>query len=282
MEHLIELYLNPPEYLFNFDECTGLQAKNPLNPDLPAEPDRPTYEEFDYNRNGTSDIMAFLNFHTGKVFGRCTSNHNTQTLIGVFREHVNTLPSDAEIHYIMDNLSTHFTHDFCQVIAELSHVNYTFLKTGFERRQWLQAEKKRIMIHFTPFHGSWLNMIEIWFGILSQKCLKHQAFQSVSFLQQTILAFIETWNNFFAHPFTWTYTGEGLQEKAISRFNKLLLIESNQTDTKSLTKQLLLMSNIAETYNKKTQTREWGQLRDLILSKKDYINSIITKPNRPE
>jgi len=116
----------------------------------------------------------------------CTPNHNTQTLARVFKEHVNTLPSDATLHYIMDNLNTHFNDEFCKTVAKLSNVTYDPLRTGHERRQWLQRENKRIVIHFTPFHGSWLNMIEIWFGILNKKCLKHQSFESVQILQETI------------------------------------------------------------------------------------------------
>ncbi len=275
MEHIVNLCLDPPEHLFNFDECTALQAKSALAPELPAEPNRPKYEEFEYRRNGTVDLMAFLNPKTGKVFGRCTPNHNTQTLIQVFKEHVHTLPLDAPLHYIMDNLNTHFHDEFCKAVAKLSNVSYEPLKTGRERRQWLQDENKRIVIHFTPFHGSWLNMIEIWFGILNKKCLKHQSFESAQLLQEVIEEFIETWNKYFCHPFTWTYTGEGLHEKAIARFNKLLLIESNQMDIKFLTKQLLLMSNIAKTYHNKVHTKVWRTLRDLFVDKKDYINRII-------
>ena len=276
MEHIVDLYLHPPEHLFNFDECTSLQAKNPLAPDLPTAPNTPRYEEFEYRRNGTTDLMAFLNPKTGQVFGKCTPNHNTQTLMRVFKEHVNTLPSDAPLHYIMDNLNTHFHDDFCKTVAHLSGVTYHPLKTGIERRSWLQSDDKRIVIHFVPFHGSWLNMVEIWFGILNKKCLKYQSFPSVQLLQEIIEEFIETWNRFFAHPFTWKYTGEGLHEKAITRFNKLLFIESNQMDIKFLTKQLLLMSNIAKTYYRKVHTTVWKQLHDLIVDKTDYIHSIIS------
>jgi transposase len=275
MDHIIDIYLNQPEYLFNFDECTGLQAKAALCPDLPAGPAQKRYEEFEYTRNGTVDLMAFLNPKTGEVFGRCTENHNTQTLISVFKEHVNSLPADAQIHYIMDNLNTHFNDDFCHTVAGLSNETYRPLKTGLQRRQWLQSDNKRIVIHFTPFHGSWLNMIEIWFGILSKRCLKHQSFQSTNDLQQIIEQFIETWNDFYAHPFTWKYTGQGLHEKAVSRFNKLLLIESKQMDIKFLTKQLLLMFNIVKTYSKIIQTRQWLQLKELFPEKKDYVKSII-------
>jgi transposase len=280
MNHIVEVYLNQPEYLFNFDECTGLQAKNPLAPNLPAAPEKPRYEEFEYKRNGTTDLMAFLNPKTGKVFGRCTPNHNTQTLVRVFKEHVNTLPSNASIHYIMDNLNTHFNDEFCKAIADFSNVTYKSLKTGIERRQWLQNENKRIVIHFLPFHGSWLNMIEIWFGILNKKCLKYQSFQSVELLQETILEFIETWNNHFAHPFTWKYTGEGLHEKAIGRFNKLLLIESKQMDINFLTKQFLLMFNIAKIYKIVQQTKVWQQLYDLLVGKRDFIKGIINNATK--
>ena len=274
MDHLIDVYLHPPNYLFNFDECTGLQANSFLCPALPAEPGQPGREEFEYARHGTTDLMAFLNPKTGEIFGRCHSNHNRHTLIEFFKEHVCAQPADVPFHYIMDNLNTHFHTDLCQCIADLCEVPYKPLKTGQERRQWLQSDEKRIVIHFTPFHGSWLNMIEIWFGILSQKCLKHQSFTSISHLQESIMQFIDTWNTAYAHPFTWKYTGEGLHEKAISRFNTLLLLETQQMDIQFLTKQLLLMYNISNTYHKE-HTKEWRQFCELLNSKRNYIISII-------
>jgi len=281
MDPIIDLYLNPPDHLFNFDECTGVQAKAPLSPDLPADRGKPRYEEFEYVRNGTIDLMAFLNPKTGEVFGRCTPNHNTGTLVKIFKEHVKTLPSDASLHYVMDNLNTHFNDEFCKAVADLSGVTYTALKTGTQRRQWLQEKDKRIVIHFLPFHGSWLNRIEVWFGILKKKCLKNQSFLSVQNLKEIIEQFIQTWNQHFAHPFTWKYTGEGLFEKAISRFNKLLLIESKQMDVRFLTKQLLLMTNIPKTYQEATKTRQWKQLVDLFCMRTDFINNIISGSMKP-
>ncbi len=91
-------------------------------------------------------------------------------------------------------------------------------------------------------------------------------------LQEKIIEFIETWNNFYAHPLKWKYTCEGSHEKAISRLKKLLLIERGKMDIKFLTKQLLLMFNIVQVYNKILQSKEWILFRDLILSKSDYIN----------
>ena len=275
MDHLINVYLNPPEYLFCYDECTGLQAKSRLAPDLQAGPDQPRKIEFDYARHGTTDLLAFLNVRTGGVFGRCTLNHNSETLSAVFREHVDALPANATLHYIMDNLSTHFNDVFCRTVADLSGVSYSPLRTGIQRRQWLQSEDKRIVIHYTPFHGSWLNLVEIWFGILNQRGLRHQDFLSILAEQEAILAFIDTWNQWFAHPFTWTYTGEGLQENAIARFNRLLLIESQQMGIKFLSKQLLLMKNIVTTYPEKAETPEWRRLTELLPQKATYIEAIV-------
>lgn len=283
MEHIIDLYLNPPENLYNYDECTCIHARRRLAPDMPAAAGQPVCEDFDYERNGITELMAFFSPKTGKVYGECTPNHNTQTLCRVFNGHVETLSSDSIIHYVMDNLSTHFHNDFCRTVADLSGVTYTPLKTGKERRQWLQSEEKRIVIHFVPFHSSWLNMIEIWFGILNRKCVKNGTFLSAQQLRETIEEFIQTWNNFFAQPFTWSYTGEGLHAKAVRRFCRFLAIQTDQMDCKFLKNQLLLMSNIAENYIKLIPTTEWLQLLKLAVEKDKYITNIIeadTKPRR--
>ena len=283
MEHIIDCYLHPPENLYCFDECTCIQALKRLTPNLPAADHQPVLQDFDYRRNGITDLLAFLNPRTGKVFGRCTPNHDRHVLSRVFKEHVETHPTDAVIHYIMDNLATHYHDDFCQTVATLSSVPYATLKTGAERRQWLQSEHKRIVVHFLPFHASWLNMVEIWFGILKSKCLKYDHFYSVEQLCKAIIDFIETWNEFFAHPFSWSYTGEGLHAKAVRRFCRLLAIQTNQMDCKFLASQLLLMSNIAENYLDLIPAADWLHLLEIAVEKDSYITRIIeadTKPRR--
>ena len=281
MEHVTALYSDRPQNLYCFDECTCIQALKRLTPTFPPASDQPVLEDFDYLRNGTTDLLAFLNPATGKVYGQCTENHNRHTLCQVFSSHVRMHPSDAVIHYIMDNLSAHYHHDFCRTVAELSNVPYTHLKTGIERRQWLQSPKKRIIVHFVPFHASWLNMVEIWFGILKSKCLKYDQFVSVDQLRQAIIAFIDTWNEFFAHPFSWSYTGAGLHGKAVRRFCRLLSIETHQMDAKFLTSQLLLMSNLADKYLRLIPQADWLRLVHLAAEKNDYITNIIKSDNRP-
>ena len=281
MEQIVDLYLNPPENLYCFDECTCIQALKRLTPNLPPQAGQPRLEDFNYLRNGTTDLLAFLNPATGRVFGRCTGDHNRHTLSRVFTEHVQTHPSDTVIHYIMDNLSSHFHDDFCSRVAELSAVPYPTLKNSAQRRQWLQSEDKRIVVHFLPFHASWLNLVEIWFGILKNKCLKYDHFYSVDQLKTSISDFIETWNRSFAHPFKWSYTGEGLHAKAVRRFCRLLIIETDQMDSKFLKSQLLLMGNIAGRYLDLIPHADWMQLLELAAQKRSYISSIIEKETGP-
>jgi len=281
MDHIVNLYINPPENLYCFDECTCIQALNRLTPDLPAGPGRPLLEDFDYRRNGITDLMAFLNPATGTVYGQCVPDHNRHTLCRVFSDHVGTLPPDATVHYITDNLTPHYHDDFCQTIADLSGVKYSPLKSGAERRQWLQSDEKRIVVHFTPFHASWLNMVEIWFGILKSKCLKYGHFFSVEQLSDDILSFIATWNECLAHPFSWGYTGKGLHAKAVRRFCRLLAIQTDQMDCRFLKSQLLLMSNIAENYIELIPPKDWLQLLRLASENDNYITNIIEADNGP-
>jgi transposase len=282
MEHVIKCYSNPPENLYCFDECTCIQALKRMTPTLPSAAHQPALEDFDYYRNGTTDLLAFLNPATGKVYGQCTDNHDRHTLCRVFLSHVQRHPPDSVLHYIMDNLSAHFHNDFCRTVAELSGVSYVPLKTGAQRRQWLQSPHKRIVVHFVPFHASWLNMVEIWFGILKKKCLSYDHFTSVAMLREALMTFIDTWNDFYAHPFTWSYTGEGLHRTAVRRFSLLLSVETPQMDSKFLARQLLLMSNIAENYLGLIPVADWLRLVDLATEKQDYITNVIQSDLRPK
>lgn len=283
MEHIIGLYLDPPQHLFCFDECTGIQAVQRLSPNLPPTIGHPLAKEFQYRRHGTTDLMAFLKPSTGDVFCRCTDDHTTGTLSRVFAEHVEQQPKNAALHYICDNLSTHFNDEFCVTVAALSGVKYTPLNSGMERRLWLQSAGKRIAVHFTPFHGSWLNMVEIWFGILADKCLKDGSFESRQALVRSIDDFAHTWNEHLAHPFSWTYRGEGLHGKAVRRFMRLLHMESSQMEIRFLTKQLQLMANMAREYRAHVDIADWRHLHNLVIEKQNYLHGIIAAgPKEPQ
>ena len=130
MEHIIGHYSNPPQNLYCFDECTCIQALKRFTPTLPPAGDQPALEDFDYHRNGTTDLLAFLNPATGKLYGQCTENHNRHTLCQVFSAHVEMHPSDAVIHYIMDNLSAHYHNDFVGLWPNSAEYLIHLLKPG--------------------------------------------------------------------------------------------------------------------------------------------------------
>ena len=238
-EHIISVYNTGYTYLFCFDECPCLQAIIRDVPDLPGS-DGSLKIDNCYHRHGTTGLIAFMNYNTGHVFHRCTSDHNTQTLISVFKEHVQQQPIDEDLHYICDNLYPHFNDEFCQAVAELSGVGYSSLPNGRDRREWLQSEDKRIVIHFIPFHSSWLNMIESWFSVFKSHCIRYSWLDSVAELRDEINMFTQFWNQHFAHPFTFRYDGVDLQEAFIRRFTRLLCSKNNQRDCKFLTNQILL------------------------------------------
>ena len=274
METLLRLYADPPPYLFCFDECTGIQALERIGVEIVT--DEGLKREFEYKRHGTRDFYGFLHVNTGKVFGRATDNHRQETLVEVFTEHVRQQPQDTALHYICDNLAGHSTELFCRTVAQLAGVEYPTLKTAPERRAWLTSENKRIIFHFTPYHGSWLDLIEIWFGILQKKCLRGRSFSSVEELAEAMLAFCDTWNEHFAHPFRWKYTGEGLAEKVVCRVTGWMVLQHKQMKRPFLHKQLLLLTNlVTQDYGAEVPRKHWQALLDALEEGGDYLAPII-------
>ncbi|MBW1896877.1 MAG: IS630 family transposase [Deltaproteobacteria bacterium] len=275
MEHIIEVYKSNYSNLFCFDECTGLQALQRIAPALPAGSGHPAYHEPEYIRHGAVSILSVLNVHKGDVFTECIPDHTSPVILSCIKKHAEQFGTSEQLHYICDNYSSHSTELFCLGIADLCNIKLSNLKTVGLRKQWLQATDKRIVFHFLPSHGSWLNMIEIWFGILQQKAIKDESFSSKSSLCDRILDFTETWNLHFAHPFKWTYTGEQLHEKVIARFTRWLQMESPQMTPKFLEKQLLLMQNLAHSYWPKVKTDVWSFLEETLRQKQQFLGKII-------
>lgn len=273
MEALLQLYADPPPYLFCFDECTGLQALERIGVEMVT--DDGLKREFEYKRHGTRDLYGFLHVTTGQVFSRVTDNHRQETLVDVFTEHVQQQPQDAELHYVCDNLAGHSTELFCRTVAQLAGVDYPTLKTAPERREWLASADKRIIFHFTPYHGSWLNQIEIWFGIMQAKAIRGWSFSSVEELAEAIIAFCDTWNEHFAHPFRWTYTGEGLAEKVVCRVTGWIVLQHKQMKRPFLHKQLLLLTNLMRDYGADVPRKRWQALLQALADGEDYLATII-------
>lgn len=189
---IVGLYLDPPEnaIVLCVDEKSQIQALDRTQPMLPMQPGRPERRTHDYVRHGTTTLFAALEVATGKVTGICQDRHRHQEFLR-FLKHVARAYPDQELHLVMDNYAAH---------------------KRVEIRQWL-TDNPRIHVHFTPTSASWLNLVEVWFGIIERQAIHRGTFGNVRELTQAIRAFITGWNK-RSHPFVWTKTADEILKKA--------------------------------------------------------------------
>jgi len=286
MHHILGVYAAGARYLFCFDECPNIQAISRRGPDVKHSDGR-TSHEYVYQRNGTTDLFAFLHVATGTVAAYCQPTHETQKLIEVFTSHVGDQPADEQLHYICDNLYPHFNAEFCRAVAQLCGLPDpppAALARGITRRQWLQTDDKRIVVHFLPRHGSWLNQVEIWFGLLRRYALQGGWFDSVDVLKTAILDFVRTWNAHLAHPFNFRYDGKGLENVVLRRFRRILSQRPEQLetlDTKFFTDISLLCIRLVDHHRGKLNPHDWNLLAETALSRRPELLELVTKEQRP-
>jgi transposase len=183
---VVGLYVNPPEgaVVLSIDEKTQVQALDRTQPTLPMTFSKTEKRTHDYIRNGTTNLFAALNTQTGEVIGDCYPRRRTDEFIK-FMDQVVATYKDRELHVVLDNLSTH---------------------KGDTVNEWLTKHPK-VTFHFTPTGSSWLNQVEIWFGIITKQSIRRGTFTSVQRLIDTINDYITHWNQ-NAKPFTWTATSD--------------------------------------------------------------------------
>ena len=209
------------ELVISVDEKTGMQALQRLHATRPTQPSRIERREFEYVRHGTRCLIGSLVVPTGQVLGSVTERRGRWDFVRHIRDVVEQFPQVKKFHWVMDNLNTHWTLELCRYLAFESGCwdpgQEKRLRTGAQRRAFLTAGCGRHVVHFTPKHGSWLNQIEIWFGVLSRRVLRRGDFPSKADLTRKILAYIEYHNAYKAHAYEWTYTGKPLVAEAKSK-----------------------------------------------------------------
>jgi transposase len=188
------LYLNPPvrAVVFSFDERTQCQALDRTQPSLPMKRGRGGSMTHDYKRNGTTDLFAALNIGTGEVIYDCKKSHTGKDVLSFFKLIDLHVEKGLDIHVVLDNLSAHKTPEI---------------------KAWLADPKRaRWHLHFTPTSSSWLNLVEGWFKLLTNRRLRRGTFSSVNALIEAIELWAEHWND-DPKPFVWHKTAEEIIEK---------------------------------------------------------------------
>jgi transposase len=189
---VVGLYLNPPDkaVVLSVDEKSQIQALDRTAPVLPLRPGLPEKATHDYVRHGTTTLFAALEVATGKVTDACYPRHRHTEFLRFLKQVAKAYPR-VELHIVADNYATH-KHPAVQA--------------------WL-AKNPRITMHFTPTSGSWLNMVEIFFAIITRQAIRRGTFTSVKDLTSAIRRFIDGWND-RCQPFAWTKTADEIIPKA--------------------------------------------------------------------
>ena len=202
LEDVVGLYLNPPDnaVVFCVDEKSSIQALDRTQPGLPLKKGRAETMTHDYKRHGTSTLFAALDVLTGEVIGECKQRHRHQEFLGFLKTVNRQTPKGKELHVIVDNYATH-KHE--------------------KVKNWLKRNK-HITLHFIPTSSSWLNLVERFFGLITEKQIRRGVFSSVSDLEKKIMQFIEVHNE-NPKPFVWTKP----VDEIMAKINRARLALSN-------------------------------------------------------
>ena len=193
---VVGLYLHPPEQalVLCVDETSQIQALDRSQPVLPLRPGQPERRSPDDTRHGTSSLFAALDIATGKVIGRCFRRHRAKEFKKFLGALDAAVPPSLAVHVVLDNYATHKTPSV---------------------QRWL-LQHPRFVLHFTPTKGSWLNQVERWCGLLTQRQLQRGVHRSVPQLEQAIREYIAVENE-SPKPFVWVKTADEILAK-IARF----------------------------------------------------------------
>jgi transposase len=189
---IVGLYLDPPDkaLVLCVDEKSQIQALDRTQPGLPLKKGRAGTMTHDYKRNGTTTLFAALDVATGKVIGRCLKRHRHQEFLKFLRDIDRATPKPRDLHLIVDNYATH------------KHPKV---------KAWL-AKHPRFHLHFTPTSASWLNLVERFFGLVTEDAIRRGVFRSVADLEAAIEAYLEH-HNADPKPFIWTAPAADILEK---------------------------------------------------------------------
>jgi len=214
-----QLYHYHDTHTICIDEMTGIQALERNAATLPMRPGQQERRESEYTRHGTLTLIGNLHVVTGEMIAPTLGP--TRTEEDFVRHVAQTIRMEPEAGYVfvVDNLNIHQSAGLVQLVAKLCGLKEDLGKKGVRgilksqksRQEFLSELSHRIRFAYLPKHTSWLNQIEVIFGVVMRKVIRRGNFTSVEDLRSKLLAFLIYFNEVFAKPFRWTYTGRPLQ-----------------------------------------------------------------------
>jgi len=205
LRDVVGLYLSPPDkaMVLSVDEKSQVQALDRTQPGLPIKKGRAGTMTHDYKRHGTTSLFAALDVATGAVIGQCMRRHRHQEFLRFLRTIDQQTPKTLDLHLILDNYATH-KHDKVKL--------------------WLDKHP-RFHLHFTPTSASWLNLVERFFGLITQERIRRGVFTSLDALETAIREYLDN-HNAAPKPFVWTKSADQILAKVERARNALEALQN--------------------------------------------------------
>jgi transposase len=204
------------------DEMTGIQALERIAPSKAMIAGKCELIEFEYERHGTLCLIGNFVVTTGALLRPTIGPTRTESDFASHIEQTVATDPDGSWVFVADNLNIHCSESLVKLVAEACEVDTALGKKGVRgvlksvasRQAFLSESSHRIRFVYLPKHSSWLNQIEVIFGVIMRKVIRRGSFTSVEDLRAKLLNFIAYFNRVFAKPFRWTYTGRPLMKAA--------------------------------------------------------------------
>lgn len=221
-----QLYFEANTHTVSTDEMPGIQALERIAATIPMQPGRPARIEYEYQRHGTLCLIGNWDVVSGQMIAPTIRETRTEE---DFAWHIHqTIETDPQAGwvFVVDNLNTHCSESLVRYVARLEGIEESelgtkrksgILKSMATRQAFLSDHQHRVRFVYLPKHSSWLNQIEVVFGIVHRRAVRHGNFPSLDALKERLLRFIDYFNRTFAKPFRWTYTGRPTRAETVKR-----------------------------------------------------------------